>query len=340
MNPFDLVVPGLCGPLPDLRDLQITPTLSSLAKLLARADMYKNEKKGFYPELAALYGLQLPTSVPSAALSLLGENQELGEGLWFHADPVNLQIDMDRAILRDSASLDLKADEAATLIEEVNEHFSGDGIRIIAADENHWFLNVNGHADIETTALHDVIGCNVNFFLPRGGDEKFWKQFLNEVQMLFHMSKVNQQRENSGLLSVNSLWLWGGGKLPETSEPFKKHVYANHVLAKGLSVFHEAKHHHFDDIESLFDMFDENAPSLVVLDDVFTPACYGDVAVWQEAVDDLFEQWIEPLISHSLSQKITVRLHPCNGVNYLISPSNKYRFLRKGSIRDHVSTYE
>ena len=340
MKPFDLVVPGLCGPLPGLDALQINPALLSLAKLLARADKFQSEQKGFYPELAALFGLQTASSVPSAALSLLGQKQELGEGYWFHADPVNLQADMDQAILRDSASLDLRPDEAAALIKEVNEHFSEDGIRLIATDENHWFLNIKAHAGIVTTALHDVIGCNINFYLPKGEDEKFWQKFLNEVQMLFHMSDVNQQREKSGLLPVNGLWLWGGGELPEIGAPFEKNVYANHALAKGLAIAHDAKYSSINSVESLFDMIDENTPSLVVLEDVFTLACYGDLSAWQEALDALFEQWIEPLVSHAMSRKVTVRLHPCNGVNYLISPSNKYRFFRKGNIRDHISIYE
>lgn len=340
MKPLDLVVPGLCGPLPGLDALQINPALLSLTRLLARADKFPSKQKGFYPELAALFGIQPLLAVPSAALSLLGLEHELGDGTWFHADPVHLQANMDHAILRDSTSLDLSADEAAALVKEVNDHFSEDGIRLIATDKNHWFLNINGHADIETTALHDVIGCNINFYMPKGDDKKFWQKFLNEVQMLFHMSDVNQQREKSGLLPVNSLWLWGGGELPEIGMSFKQDVYASHMLAKGLAIIHDAKYCPVNEIEPLFEMIDEKKPSLVVLDDVFTLVCYGDVSAWQQALDALYEQWIEPLVSHCMRRKVSVRLHPCNGVNYLISPSNKYRFFRKANIRDHINTYE
>jgi hypothetical protein len=340
LNPLNLVAPGLCGPLPSLDSLRVNTTLSSLARLLVRADKLQSAHKGFYPELAAMFNLQQASPVPSAVLSLLGQEQGVGDGFWFHADPVNLQADMDHAILRDSLSLDLKQDESDKLIKEVNEHFLDDGIRLIATDKDHWFLNIKDHACVETTALHDVIGCNVNFHMPKGDDEKFWKQFLNEVQMLFHMSDVNQQREKTGLMPINSLWLWGGGELPEIRNPFNQYVFANHSLVKGLSVFHEAKHYPLGNVESLFELIDDNPPALVVLDDIFIPACYGDVSSWQEALDVLFVQWIEPLISHAMSRKVAVRLYPCNGVSYLISPSNKYRFLRKGNIKDHISTYE
>jgi len=308
LKSLDLVVPGLCGPLPNLDSLQINPTLLSLAKWLSRADKHKSEQKGFYPELALLFGIQ-SASVPSAALSMLGQEKPLGEGYWFHADPVNLQADMDHAILRDSASLDLDINEANALIKEVNEHFFEQGIRLVATDENHWFLNIKNHADINTTALHDVIGCNINFYLPTGVDEKFWKTFLNEVQMLFHMSDVNQQRENSGLLPINSIWLWGGGEIPEIGTPFKKDVYANHMLVKGLANVQNAKCLPVNDVESLLEKINQNTSSLVVLEDVFTPACYGDVPVWQEALDVLFKQWIEPLVSHCMHRKVAVRLN-------------------------------
>lgn len=340
MNSLDLVIPGLCGPLPDTDLLKINPTLTSLGRLLARADRVQAEQKGFHSELSVLFGLQDLPSLPSAVLSLLGHNYEMSDGYWFHADPVHLQADMDHAILRDSSSLDLRQDDSDALIEEVNKHFYEDGIRLVAIDTNHWFINVAGNAQIETTALHDVIGCNVNFYLPKGDDEKFWKRFLNEVQMLFHMSDVNKQREMSGLLPINSLWLWGGGGKPRIRKKFNADVYADHAMVKGLAMVHDADYYPAGDVESLIGKLKSDMSSIVVLDDVFIQACYGDISAWQEALDVLYEQWIEPLTAHTMRRKIKLRLYPCNGVNYLISHTNKYRFLRKGNIRDHLSVYE
>ena len=339
MNPLNLVVPGMCGPLPEPAAIQNNSTTSSLARLLARADSFPSMQKGFHQELLALCDMQA-MSAPSAVLSLLGERQELGEGYWFHADPVHLQADMDRAILRDSLSLDLKQDEADDLIREINQHFYEDGIRLVSLDKNHWFLNITDHARIETTSLHDMIGCNVNFYLPKGEDEKYWKRFLNEVQMLLHMSDVNHRRELSGLLPVNSLWVWGGGILPKINDTFKQRIFTNVPMAKGLAIVHDASHHPISDVASLFETIDDDLPSLVILDDVFVPACYGDVIAWQSALDDLFDQWINPLVAHAMKRKSAIRLYPCNGINYLISPANKYRFYRKGNITDYIGAYE
>lgn len=337
---LDLVVPGLCGPLPDTDLLKINRALLSLGRLLARADRFRSNQQGFHPEISALFGLQDLPSLPSAVLSLLGESRAVDSGHWFHADPVHLQADMDHAILRDGSSLDLTQDESNALVEEVNTHFSEDGISVVALDQNHWFLNISDKDQIETTPLHDVIGRNVNFYFPKGDDERFWKRFLNEVQMLFHMSDVNKQREGSGLLPVNSLWLWGGGEKPQIRQEFNNDIYSNNPLVKGLAVVHDAKCYPADDVNSLIGKISDNVSSLVVLDDVYVKACYGDISAWQDAMDVIYESWIEPLVVHAMKRKIAVRLHPCNGFNYLISPANKYRFFRKVDMRDHISVYE
>ena len=43
-----------------------------------------------------------------------------------------------------------------------------------------------------------------------------WYKLLNEIQMFMHQHEVNQQRMQSGLLAINSLWFWGAGSRPQT----------------------------------------------------------------------------------------------------------------------------
>jgi hypothetical protein len=45
---------------------------------------------------------------------------------------------------------------------------------------------------------------------------------------------VNQEREASGLPTCNSLWFWGGGRLPGQSASRVATVYASAPLLKGL----------------------------------------------------------------------------------------------------------
>ena len=121
---LSLVVPGLCGPLPGLDDIE-----SSAAPLLELLKPMRKESAagaGYAGLLAALFGLKIEKSFPYAALTLLAHDMEPGDSCWIHADPVNLQADMDRAILSDSQTLHIRQDEAEKLVNELNAHFAAD----------------------------------------------------------------------------------------------------------------------------------------------------------------------------------------------------------------------
>ncbi len=340
MKALDLVVPGLCGPLPDIELVKVDSTLQSLGKLLGRADREQVEHSGLNAELATIFSLQEAGSFPSAALYLYGEGKKPVEGYWFHADPVHLQADLDRAILRESSSLNLNVEESMALVEEVNAHFAADGLRLEVHDAHHWFIRTEDAASIKTTDLYDAIGCNVNFHLPGGRDQSQWKQFLNEVQMLFHQSEVNQQRELRGELAVNSLWLWGGGTLPTVDAIPGLHICSDMAVVKGLAELGGATHHSLASVDEMMDAVDEYQPLMLVIDDIYMKACYGDLAEWQRATELVYEKYLRLLVEHAMKSNICLRLYPCNGCRYMIKPSSKYRFYRKTNIMDHLSRYE
>jgi hypothetical protein len=74
----------------------------------------------------------------------------------------------------------------------------------------------------------------------------------------------------------------------------------------------------------------------LVLDDLFSSISYADVAVWQEAMISLSEEWLQPLIQHAIKNNISVRLYPCNGAAYRLSASHQFRFWKRGDIKNHL----
>ena len=154
-------------------------------------------------------------------LSLLAHDMEPGDNCWIHADPVNLQADMDRAILSDSQTLRIRQEEAEKLVNELNKHFAADDLSIVMADENNWFIMLED-CNLETTPLSRAVARNINHLMPTGEAAAGWRRLLNEAQMLLHMSEVNQRREESGETTVNSLWLWGEGALPHPGSTWQR----------------------------------------------------------------------------------------------------------------------
>lgn len=352
MMQLHLVVPGLCGPLADLDPLDANPAIDELIKLLARADqnnhLNNQQANGFHAVLAELFQLDTNKPLPSAELTLLGYDAEhpseygnkYTPGHWFHADPVHLLADIDQAFLRDAESLDIDVAESKQLLETVSQHFSEDGLQWLAMSKDHWFLRKDDATDIKTTPLFDVIGRNINFFMPEGEDEWYWKRFLNESQMLFHQSEVNVARDRRGLLPVNSLWLWGEGSLPEVGQTKIKKIYTDNKLSRGLAKHHSIECSALDNVTAVSDSIAYTQQPLVVLDELFTISCYGDSGAWLERFEPFFKHWLQPLIQHAFSQGASINLYPCNGSRYRISPGNKFRLFRRRNLKEHIHTYD
>jgi hypothetical protein len=338
-----LIVPGCCGPLPaQYAALKfLAPELHQLPlwKCLSRADKI-NVADSFHQQLAKLFDFDdASCPLPSAALDLLGEEGSPEEAFWLHADPACMQADIDHAILFDAQSLQLADHEADQLISELNSHFSQDDIFLRRGSAANWYLSINSHQSFATSALHDVVGRNVNQFMPSGIDASFWKRFMNEAQMLLHMSEVNEQREARGHLPVNSLWLWGEGRLPvaATTEPRFDRILANNVSARGLAKLHGVPCEAVpSDMAALTALLAQSEHVCLVLDDLFGSISYADIALWQEKLIALDESWLQPLIQHAIRNTISLQLYPCNGSAYRLSANNRFRFWKRGEVKDHL----
>ena len=58
---------------------------------------------------------------------------------------------------------------------------------------------------------------------------------LNEIQVLLHQHPLNAARRARGLTPVNSLWLWGGGRLPAVSTSKLHGVIGDDLLLRALA---------------------------------------------------------------------------------------------------------
>jgi hypothetical protein len=340
---LSLVVPGLCGPLPGFDGME--PSAAPLLELLKPLRKESAAGAGYAGLLAELFGLKIDKSFPYAALTLLAHDMEPGDSCWIHADPVNLQADMDRAILSDSQTLNIRQDEAEKLVNELNVHFAADDITVVMADENNWFIRLED-CDLETTPLSRAVARNINHLMPAGGAASGWRRLLNEAQMLLHISDVNQRREEKGLATVNSLWLWGEGVLPHQGSTDVTHVYTDDSVTTGLAKLDHIKHSALTDPIALACAMQHDGHSLVVINQLDGPCNYADTSAWLEEMLQVVEDWLNPLIETAKkSLDVDVNIYPCNGVRYHFSNNNKFNisklmFWKKDRLQDHVDTQQ
>ena len=178
-----------------------------------------------------------------------------------------------------------------------------------------------------TSSLVDVVGRNVDAFLPKGPAAGRWHALLNEVQMLFHAAQDNRCREEERLLPVNSLWLSGGGALPHvTNGPFSR-VMADDPLTQGLAKSGRTVCQPLP--ESADAICNEGGEQLVVYHHLLRPVMDSDPVGWQQGVEQ-FQYWLEPLL-RALGQKRleSLRLYACNGDSYCLDRGAWRRFWKR-----------
>lgn len=172
----------------------------------------------------------------SATLSLRGEGGGVAEGHWLHADPVHLSLRRDHFILEQPADLQLRREEAQSLLASLNQHFGLDGLHFLAPHPLRWYLRVEAKANLLTHPLARVVGRDTRPWLPQGDEAIQWQRWLNEAQMLLHEHPVNQAREAKGLAAVNSLWLHAdapAAALPPGDLPDQ--MWSDQVLGRGFA---------------------------------------------------------------------------------------------------------
>lgn len=180
------------------------------------------------------------TDKPYAALALHADNVSdivINQGdYWLRADPVNLQADRDTALLAAHEELALTQTEANKLVEEINRHFIDEPWQLYAFAPHRWYLRLEQAANLFTTPLAKMLGEDINQFGSTGDDADYWFKIMNELQMLLHGSVVNFERESRNMWTANSLWLWGGGCLPEKRlNSAYDTIITNDIIFSGLA---------------------------------------------------------------------------------------------------------
>ncbi|MDP2640655.1 MAG: hypothetical protein Q8Q16_08315, partial [Betaproteobacteria bacterium] len=282
----------------------------ALETLITRGGRSSAPAFGTELRLLQRFGVPRQRDWPAAPFSLIAEGGTPGSELWICADPVHLRIERNRMMLADSTLFRIARDEAEGLAGSINSHF-GDSLVVYPMQPQRWYAGLAACPDMETTPLSLVRGGAIEARFARGPEAMRWQAFANELQMLLHDHPVNLAREARGELPVNSVWLWGAGRLPPlparpsarrstrtSAQPFQ-HVAASDPLARGLA---QASGAQARDLAAnaqawLAEAGGIAAIGLIVLDSLAAPSDYGQAEAWREALSQLELNWFVPLLA-------------------------------------------
>ena len=211
--------------------------LSAFEKLCAVGAWEVDAAHALEATLCKHFGLEKQVDWPLAPLALMGARAKVEAGYWFLVHPVHFVLQRDFFTL--SNAVKLTGDEKEVLVAHLNRHFPQDALHfMVSHSDDFLYMHVHDDVEVKTYLLSEAMGRDVGKFMPQGPHEMRFKSLLNEVQMLLHDHPINQAREQQGLLTVNSLWLSGGGNFKEMSKPRKQIVFqffGNDPLSAGLA---------------------------------------------------------------------------------------------------------
>jgi len=305
-----LVVPGLLA-VGDPKWLVGGERLRPWENFLARAGCADYSAPDLSALLFDLFGVDTPAhqDLPVAAVGYRADAGRPAPGWCLRADPVHLVADRDKLVMLGPERLSLCTAEVDALAAEFNGVFAQDGWRLEACAPTRWYLHLPDDPQLRSHELARVSGRAIGEYLPRGVQGKQWQRVLNEVQMLFHASPVNRERQARGEPTVNSLWFWGSGRTPSPGAAAWHQLWSNDALAAGLAQLGDIPRAAApQSAQDWLARLPSAGEHLLVLDGFAESG--DDPQAWYAAMARWQSQWLEPLLD-ALARRDIARLSLC-----------------------------
>ena len=202
---------------------------------LARADRLPAGGSGYLGGLGDYFG-GVDADVAAGAITREFLHGDAGEALWLSADPAWVQPDMNGVRLLACGQLQLGMDEALALAEPLRAVFEEADMQLVVSAPDHWHLRLAPDTPLpKFAAPEQALGEDLSQHLPAGAQGRRWRVLLNDIQILLHQHPLNAVRRGRGLSPVNSLWLWGGGRLPPPASTRLRGVASDDLLLSALA---------------------------------------------------------------------------------------------------------
>ena len=291
---LELVVPALF-PAPE----PPPESLPALEMLLARSRRAQDRAQNLETWLCRAFGLPASTSgnpaVPAGALTAHAHGLEPGARLWLRADPVHLRADRDRVLLMPGQALAVTAAEADGLAAALAPLLAGKFLLHVVTPDR-WCLQVEGGGEDEASIRGpaELAGANVDPHLP----PKSWHPLMTEIQMALYEHETNTERERRGEPVINSLWLWGAGKLPARAHGPWHSTSASDPVALGLARLAGMRYRSAGaGADAWLGRAPEDGRHLVVLDELRGVHAARDLEALAQQLRELETRWFAPLLA-------------------------------------------
>ena len=155
-------------------------------------------------------------------------------------DLVTLQPTHDDMVMKDYTGEHLSHDNSGLLINALKEQVVDAPVTFHHGGGYHNLMFIKIPQILERlTPPNELIGEGIRQFMPEGNAVRELVFVMNQAQIIFHNHAYNKKRVAEGKDPVNSIWLWGNGKLanlPSFRERYEKSasLISASLMVKGI----------------------------------------------------------------------------------------------------------
>ena len=287
MSQLNLVLPGIIWPeIADYEYLIKQLDIPNLSKLCTKATLKQEIHCHSYSDF--IYG-NYDYSAGSLAQSYaqkLNVYTEFSEFLM--VEPTHLRADRDRLLIAEAELLQLNTEEAEIIINAINQHFNNE-LKLYLLEDDLWLLGTNlDLTDLVSYPIIDIVGENIDDFLPLGKSRLQLHKILNEIQMLLFNLPINQQRQDDGLMQANSVWFWDKQK-PDLDTAAQLVIRSSQQINQQLNEITQAT----------------ASETTLIIPYGYFAARYRDSFAWVQQINQLEQELAQKLVMLLSKRKIT-----------------------------------
>jgi hypothetical protein len=229
----------------------------------------------------------------SAPLELQSQGVTVGSNTCVaRIEPVHIHAARDHLVLTSTQILDIQASEANALFDSVKDIFAEMSDVTHRSLPQKWFIESSALESLSTVSTAQAEGRNIDHWMPSDtsteGVARQWRKWQNEIQMIWFNHPVNEARQAEGMLSINSIWISGNGKLADI-KPDARLLQAKQWHSSDGCLNLLASHLQKSHVTLLNELTWSNAISLLSVSD---PALQ---LAWQQACEALINHQIKEI---------------------------------------------
>lgn len=124
-------------------------------------------------------------------------------------------VTVKNKIMEDCCAGNIPTDESRILIKMLDTKLGSDKIKFLPGkDYRNIFLSRRTLFEINGISPCEIIGKDINDYLPAGKGKKTVSQILSDANLLLEGHEVNRNRRLEGKKTANTIWIYSGGVLP------------------------------------------------------------------------------------------------------------------------------